>query len=128
MRNLMHRPQRASITEQIAFCWLPLTILEWQRKEESETFICLFSCRTGVLSPKQTRKTRISISMVDVKLQAVYYSKLMLKLIKIKDDPSPITICGCISSLSKLNLFCLQFICRDFWGKQYKIGSRNIIA
>ena len=71
MRNLMHRPQQAFITEQIAFCWLPLTILKWQRKEESETLIGLFSYRTGVLSPKQTRKTRISNSMVDVRVCAI---------------------------------------------------------
>ena len=88
IRNLMHGPQRAFIIEPIAFCWLPLTIFKWQRKEESETFISWFSGRTVVLSPKQTRKTRISISMVDVTLQKVYYGKLMFTTVTIKDDLS----------------------------------------
>ena len=90
MRNLMQGPQRAFKIKQVyvAFCWLALKIFKWQRKEESETFICLFSGRTGVLSPKQTRKTRISISMVDVTLQKVYCGKLMFTTVTIKDDLS----------------------------------------
>lgn len=106
LRNLMQGPQRAFIIEQIAFCWLALTIFKWQRKEESETFICLFSGRTGVLSPKQTRKIRISISIVEVPPEKVYYGKRKFTMVKIKDDPSPISIGGYISILSKLYLFC----------------------
>ena len=106
LRNLMQGPQRAFIIEQIAFCWLALTIFKWQRKEESETFICLFSGRTGVLSPKQTRKIRISNSIVEVAPEKVYYGKRKFTMVKIKDDPSPISIGGYISILSKLYLFC----------------------
>ena len=90
MRNLMKGPQRAFIIEQIAFCWLALTIFKWQGEEESETFICLFSGRTGVLSPKQTRKTRISISIVEVAPEKVHCGKRKFTMVKIKDDPSPI--------------------------------------
>ena len=106
LRNLMQGPQRAFIIEQIAFCWLALTIFKWQRKEESETFICLFSGRTGVLSPKQTRKIRISSSTVEVAPEKVYYGKRKFTMVKIKDDPSAISIGGYISILSKLYLFC----------------------
>ena len=53
--------------------------------------------------------------MVDVTLQKVYYGR-----------PITDTLGGYISSLSKLYSFFWQFNCRDFWGKQYKIGSRNI--
>ena len=106
LRNLMQGPQRAFIIEQIAFCWLALTIFKWQRKEESETFICLFSGRTSVLSPKQTRKIRISSSIVEVAPEKVYYGKRKFTMVKINDDPSPISIGGYISILSKLYLFC----------------------
>ena len=106
MQNLMKGPQRAFIIEQIAFRWLALTIFKWQRKEESEKLICLFSGRTGVFVAKQTRKTRISISIVEVAPEKVYYGKRKFTMVKMKDDPSPISIGGYISILSKLYLFC----------------------